>query len=179
MTYQLIEFKELSSQDLKLMYKWLNKDFVMEWYSKKTYTIDDINKKYFPIINKEKPIVGYIILLNTNPIGYIQKYTIHDFEEDSACVNVNEKAATFDIFIGEKDYLHKGLGKYIIQKFLKELIFVQCDIESCIIGCEITNFAASKAYNKVGFKQLKMIETSDVREYILKIGKEVFYKNKH
>ena len=67
--------------------------------------------------------------------------------------------------------IHKGLGKYIISKFLKTIIFNILDVESCIIGPEPDNIVAIKVYEKVGFKFLKLVKTDDGKEYLMKIQK--------
>lgn len=169
----LINFRRLDICDLSYMYKWLNYDFIIEWYSKKKWTLKEIEEKYLPYINKEKPTQGYLILYNNTPIGYIQTYKIHDYQDYARFVDINENASGLDVFIGEQEYIHKGLGKYIISKFLKEIVFSLSDAVSCILGPEPKNIAAIKTYEKVGFKYVKTIQVDDEDEpeYIMRISK--------
>ena len=159
------------------MHKWLNSDHVKEWYSKKPWTIKEIEEKYIPNILNEKPTQGYLILYDKTPIGYIQTYKIHDYPEYAVFVDINENASGLDLFIGEKEYHHKGLGMYIISKFLKEVIFKQSDSESCIIGPEPKNKVAIRTYEKVGFKYIKTIKSDgDELEYIMRLTNKEWSK---
>ncbi|MDP4145477.1 MAG: GNAT family N-acetyltransferase [Bacillota bacterium] len=169
----LISFKRLSISDLGHLHKWLNCDYVTEWYSKKKWTMEEIQEKYIPYIKNEKPTRSYLILYNNVPIGYIQTYKINDYPDYASVVDVDENAAGLDLFIGEQKYFHKGLGKHIINKFLRNIVFSLSDVESCILGPEPQNIAAIKTYEKAGFKYIKTIqvEDEDEPEYIMRIGK--------
>jgi RimJ/RimL family protein N-acetyltransferase len=169
----IINFRRLTINDLDYMYKWLNSDFVAEWYGKRTWTFKEVEKKYLPYINNEKPTQGYLIIYDNTPIGYIQTYKIHDYQDYAGFVDVDENAAGLDLFIGEWEYIHKGLGKYIISKFLKEIIFAKSDAVSCILGPEPKNIAAIITYEKVGFKYIKtmQVKDEDEPEYLMRISR--------
>lgn len=175
-----IDFRNLQIGDLHLMYKWLNTDFVIQWYEKRPVPLSDIEIKYIPRIRGEKPVRCFLILFEGDPIGYIQTYRISDFPEYAEHVNIDENSTGLDLFIGEADYIHKGLGKYIIIKFLEEMVFGATDSVSCIIGPEPKNIAAIRAYEKAGFIYTKTIQIPDENEseYIMRISKEEFLKQK-
>ena len=169
----LINFKKLAASDLHYMHKWLNSDYVIEWYSKKKWTLKEIVEKYMPYINNEKPTQGYLILYDNAPIGYIQTYKIHDYPDYARFVDIDENSSGLDVFIGEEGYFHKGLGKYIISKFLIDIVFSLSDAESCILGPEPNNKVAIKTYEKVGFKYVKTVQNEDENEpeYIMRVAK--------
>lgn len=160
----LIGFKRISISDLEYMHKWLNCDYVIEWYSKKLWAFKEIEEKYIPYINNEQPTQGYIILYSNIPIGYIQTYKIHDYPDYAKFVDISENASGLDVFIGEHEYFHKGLGKHIISRFLKEIIFTLSDSVSCILGPEPKNKVAIRTYESVGFKYVKTIQIDDEDE---------------
>lgn len=166
-----ITFRKLQEEDLQLMFKWLNTDFVIEWFGKKNHSYDEIIKKYMPYIREEIPTYSFIIVYKCKDIGYIQTYLIEDYPEYSQYVQEFEKAAGLDLFIGEKECIHIGLGKHIISKFLKEYVFPVNNAISCIIGPEPKNKAAITAYEKVGFKYLKTIQIPDENEpeYLMRL----------
>lgn len=170
----LIDFKRLTISDLEYMHKWLNCDYVIEWYSKKKWTFKEIEEKYIPYINNEMPTQGYLILYSNTPIGYIQTYKIHDYPDYAKFVDIDENASGLDLFIGDYEYFHKGLGKYIISKFLKEIIFILSDSVSCILGPEPKNKVAIRTYENVGFKYVKTIQLDDEDEpeNIMRITKD-------
>jgi len=172
----LISFKRIDILDLSCIHKWLNCDFVIKWYSKRKWKLNEIEEKYLPYINNERPTQAYLILYDSMPIGYIQTYKIHDYQDYAVFVDVNENSVGLDLFIGEQEYIHKGLGKYIISKFLKEIIFSLSDAISCIIGPEPKNKVAIRTYEKVGFKYLKTIqvEGEDEPEYLMRISRDEY-----
>jgi RimJ/RimL family protein N-acetyltransferase len=168
-----ISFRKLEEKDLHMMHKWLNTDFVIEWYDKGGSSFADIEKKYLYRIRGESPTFPYVIVYDNNDIGYIQTYLIEDYPEYSRYVKIDECAAGMDLFIGEKEFIHKGLGKYIMNKFLKEYVFQLSNVISCIIGPEPKNKVAICSYEKTGFRYIKTIQLpdEDEPEYLMRIEK--------
>jgi RimJ/RimL family protein N-acetyltransferase len=97
-----------------------------------------------------------------------------NYPEYNELVQTGDSASGIDLLIGEKEYIHKGLGSIIIKKFLKDIIFQKNNIKSCVIGLEPKNIIAIKAYKKVGFKYVKTIKIPNENEpeYIMEILKD-------
>jgi RimJ/RimL family protein N-acetyltransferase len=170
-----ISFNPLSLDDLPLLYKWLLYSHVSKWWYHGKQTFSDIEKKYIPRIKGVAPTSCFLILYDGTPIGQIQMYKINDYPLYKQVIQIDENAAGLDLFIGEKDYMHKGLGSIIISKFLKEFVFAQLVVESCIMGPHPSNIPAIKAYEKAGFKYIKTIFNSDEREeeYLMRFPKNL------
>lgn len=171
----LLQFRKIETADFHLLHKWHNQAHVKQWYDKDKdlSTLQAVVEKYNPILEENKPTQSYIILSDERPIGYIQTYRINDYPDYGKHVGLTEEAAGLDLFIGDAEYLHRGLGSEIIQKFLKEIIFADTDIESCIVGPEPKNTSAIRAYEKAGFKYLKTVQLPDEPEpeYLMRIRK--------
>jgi len=167
-----ITFRKLEEADLQIMYKWLNTDFVIEWFGKSS-SFDEVVRRYLPRIKGEQPTFPFVIECNNRGIGYIQTYMIEDYPEYSKYVNTDEHAAGMDLFIGEQEFIHKGLAKNILTKFLREYVFLLNDAVCCIIGPEPQNKTAIRAYEKAGFKYLKTIQVpdEDEPEYLMRLYK--------
>lgn len=168
-----ISFRKLEEKDLKMMHKWLNTDFVIEWFEKGGSTFEKISEKYLPRIKGEQPTFSFVILYKDIDIGYIQTYMINDYPDYSKYLNVDDDAAGMDMFIGEKAFIHKGLGKIILSKFLNEYVFELNKASCCVIGPEPNNKVAIRAYEKAGFKYLKTIQVTDEDEpeYLMRLNK--------
>jgi aminoglycoside 6'-N-acetyltransferase len=169
-----IIFEKLLETDFELLLKWLNTDFVKEWYykygtNKQDWTYNEIKSKYLLRITKEKPTDSFIILFKNIKIGYIQTYFLKDYPEYNEIIDGGNDSAGMDLFIGEKEFIHKGLGSIIIKKFLKNHIFHNSFINRCVIGPEPKNKSAIKAYEKAGFKYIKTVQLpdEDEPEYIM------------
>lgn len=143
--------------DLPLLHTWLHTEAVKTWYAKGDCTYDQVVQKYTPRITGDSPTSSFLILYHERPIGYIQTYRICEYADYNAHVQADETAAGVDLFIGESDYLHKGLGSRILRKFLSEIVFASEGIECCIIGPELRNHNAIRCYGKAGFRYWKTI----------------------
>lgn len=144
-----IEFKKLEEKDLVNLHKWLNTPHVSASYEKQPSTFEEVKSKYLPRTTGADPTEAYVILYKNKPIGYIQKYKVGDDPE--LAKYIKGESAGLDLFIGEPSYVHKGLGVYILQAFLKSHVFNQDTIESCIVDPLTTNNSAIRAYEKSGF----------------------------
>ncbi|VEB37913.1 GNAT family acetyltransferase [Legionella sainthelensi] len=152
-----ITFKPLAETDLIFLLKWLEEPHVKAWWDQEIqWTYNLIEEKYGSYIKGykfengiKKPISAYIIFAEQNPIGYIQFYNAYDFARSIPLTGLPSSLAAFDVFIGEKQFLKKGIGSKAINQFLKEhansYTHVFADPES-------SNSTAIKAYQKAGFK---------------------------
>jgi len=166
-----ITFRELIESDYKLLQKWLTADFVKKWCFKSiNWTYDEIIKMFTYI--KESKNDSFTVLCGKNKIGYIQKSSSKDDSEYFNLLQIDGNAADIGLmFIGEIDYIHKGLGSIIIKKFLKEIIFKDIGIDKCIICPEPKNSIAIKSYEKAGFKYIKTTQIPEENEpfYVMEI----------
>ena len=170
-----IQFRELNINDMNQLYIWLNNPEVKKWYGKKDVTQDDVTDEYSDYIGDGDPTAAYIIVIDGIEAGYIQTYFIDNYPEYNKHVGADPNSAGLDLFIGESEYLHKGYGSMIINRFLEEVIFSNPLVDKCILGPEPKNICAIKTYEKCGFKWYKTIEIpdEDEPEYLM-----VKYKNK-
>lgn len=162
-----IVFMPLTTGHFSLLHAWLNKPHVAQWYlGGKNVTYDQVYQKYRTYVDHytivegiKKAIRGYIITIDKHPIGYIQYYYAHDFENDSdllADTLLPLDLAAIDIFIGDIQYIGKGFGPLIITSFLQEHIWNRCD--ACLVDPDTVNVRAINAYKKAGFQSLKSNE---------------------
>lgn len=168
-----INFRCLEANDLELLYKWLNKGVVTKWYNKGGSSYEQVESKYLPRVRGDQPTHSYVIVYDNVSIGYIQTYLIDDYPDYSQYVQSSEPAAGLDLFIGESEFIHKGLGSLILREFLTNYVFRVNKVDYCIIGPEPMNKVAIRAYEKIGFKYYKTIQVpgEDEPEYLMKLYK--------
>jgi aminoglycoside 6'-N-acetyltransferase len=156
-----IHFKPLNESHFDLMLRWFNKPHVQAFYSLRTWTFEEVCKKLEPYVRGEKQITGFIIYLKDYPIGYIQSCPIknHPWETQDISEEIIKEAAGFDVFIGEEAYLNQGLGKQIIDSFLKEHIWP--NYQYCFVDPDIRNEASMRLFQKCGFIEHKQIDSQD------------------
>jgi RimJ/RimL family protein N-acetyltransferase len=156
-----------------MIHRWLNAPHVARWWYEDTGTFEEVSKQYSAYIEGEEPVEPYLILHDDRPVGYIQSYMVSEDEEYERLVDI-ENSAGIDLFIGEADLLHKGLGPLVIRRFIEEAVFRDEGIEVCIIDPEPGNRAAIRAYEKVGFQYFKSADTSEGPVYFMKLQREDF-----
>jgi len=167
-----IGFRPLAAADLPLLRRWLATDFVREWYDDGPPD-EAIAREYLPKIRGEDPTRPFLILLGERPIGYIQTYRIADSPDYASAVRVDADAAGVDLFIGEADCIHRGLGAPILRRFLCDIVFAAADVGSCVIGPAAGNAIAIRAYEKAGFRYLKTVRVpgEPEPEYLMRIAR--------
>ncbi|SPM44704.1 Bifunctional AAC/APH [Orientia tsutsugamushi] len=154
-----ITFVPLAESHFPLLLKWLETPHVKKWWDQDvTYTLELVKEKYslyvkgYKLVDgQQKPIQGFIIHNNQNPIGYIQIYNAYDFPRSKALSGLPANLEAFDIFIGEESSLQQELGSKAILEFLKlhgnpyTRIFADPDSN---------NVAAVKCHERAGFKKV-------------------------
>lgn len=143
-----------------LLLKWLTTNHVQAWWdSDIKWTLEKIEEKYFPYTqgykiadNQKKLMHAYIIEVNKVPVGYFQFYNAYDFERTPALHNLPQSLGSFDIFIGETDYLNKGIGT---QALLLGFSLFYNTFEYLLVDVDKNNQSAQRLYEKVGFKVIQ------------------------
>lgn len=172
-----IQFRPLEQKDFQQIYIWANTDFVIQWYGKKPLSIEDVEREYGATITGEDPTDSYIIMIDGVDVGYLQTYFYSDYPHDEyyEALEAGEDSAGVDLFIGHKDYIHKGHGMHIMKMFLKEYVFKNPRARDCIITPEPKNTVAIKTYEKSGFKWYKTISLPNgEEEYLMVLKREDF-----
>ena len=152
-----IAFRPLTDDDLPRLHAWLGQGFVNRWYGSGAPSLEAVTQKYTPRIAGHDPAHCFIVLFDDAPIGLIQTYRIDDFPDYLELIGLDEDAAGLDIFIGERDFVQRGLGPQIMQAFLQAVVFERFQAESCVVGPHPLNRVAIAAFRKAGFKHLKKV----------------------
>ncbi|HLZ72359.1 MAG TPA: GNAT family N-acetyltransferase [Dehalococcoidia bacterium] len=165
-----IAFRPLQADDLPRMYRWINTPHVARWWDAAP-SLAAVEAEYLPRITDSGPTQCYAILLAGEPAGFIQTYLIDDHPEYAAAVEVERGAAGVDLFIGEAEHVHRGLGALVLRRFLRDVVFARAGAEACIIGPAASNASAIRAYEKAGFRYLKSVRVPGEAEpeYLMRI----------
>jgi aminoglycoside 6'-N-acetyltransferase len=134
------KFSPLTSDDFPLLLNWLSRPHVREWWDAEEDTLEKVAHNY----SEAEEGLGRFILLEVNednekPIGYFQHYLAPD------------GSIGIDQFIGEEDYINRGVGQQAIRLFI-EMIMREHKPQSIILDPHPDNKRAIRCYEKVGFK---------------------------
>ncbi len=169
-----ISFRPIALDDLELMHRWLNNDFVARWWPGWP-SLEQVRAKYAPRIDGTDPTKGFIIELDGHPIGFIQCYRdVADSPHFRALFDELERAAGIDLFLGNRAYAYQGMGPRIIRRFLHQVVFAPQETNVCMIDPAQNNFAAIRAYKKVGFHHIRTVQAPGEFEpsYVMVIRRE-------
>ena len=170
-----IRFRPMTLDDLELMRRWLNHDFVARWWPGWP-SLEQVRAKYAPRISGAQPTRCFIVELDATPTAFIQCYYIRDWPDYAIIGEQAANAAGIDLFIAERERAYRGLGPRLIREFLHRVVFREPNVDSCIIGPAQNNHAAIRAYEKAGFKYLKTVSIPGELEpeYLMRIDREAF-----
>jgi RimJ/RimL family protein N-acetyltransferase len=147
-----LEFRPLTSDDFPLLLRWLFKEHVKEWWDAGEDTLENVASNY----GEEEEGLERFILVDAaeggeKPIGYFQHY-----RAPGGSIGIDQ-------FIGEKDYINRGVGTKAIRMFV-EMIMREHEPSSIILDPSPDNKRAIRCYEKVGFRYY---ETKQVAEGVL------------
>jgi RimJ/RimL family protein N-acetyltransferase len=172
-----LSFRRLRASDLHLMHRWLNAPHVRRWWHAEGTSYAEIEDHYLPGIEDRDATKLFLILHEDEPIGFVQSYRISaDDDETYANLVGAADSAGVDLFIGEAEYVHRGLGQHVIRRFLSEHVFSDSGVEVCVIGPEPKNTAAIRTYEKAGFRFFKTIQVpgEPEPEHLMKLPRRKF-----
>ena len=172
-----ISFRKLEESDLKLMHQWFNTPHVSQWWKidgKRNPGYEEVSKHFIPNISGSHPTKCYIVAYDKTKVAFVQSALIKDNPQFEEAFKIDGNIAGIDIFIGEEQYLHKGLGSLIIKAFLTDIIFKIYNTDLCIIDPEPENKIAIRAYEKCGFHYIKTVwnPIDKVWAYVMIINKQ-------
>lgn len=143
----LIEFTD-KKDNYELMYKWCSKEFIYEWFEQRKLSYEEIENKY-----KNKLLANqqqlFFINYNDNKIGFVQIYK-YDDKKSKAFIKY-DSIYEYDIFIGESEYLSRGIGAQIV-KYVNNYIYENCLCDCIVLRPFKRNKMAVKCYEKCYFE---------------------------
>ncbi len=152
-----IAFVELCEEHLPLIERWLQLPHVKAYF--------DSGPVWSP--SHERFILGrstdwessYIFTISGIPVGYIQSYW-PAYADEEWSQTFDDDTVGVDLYIGEPDYLDKGVGTKLLTAFVERL-FENPAVGRIILDPEPDNARAIACYRKVGFREVGPVETPD------------------
>ena len=160
-TYHEINFVPLSPNYFKVMHKWFNTKHVQKFYSLRDWTLEEVIHEFTPRIHQVDGTQGYIIHIQDMPIGYIQFYVLADYPspQQNFSREIIQNGAGIDLFMGENDFLGKGISYHAFEMFLT--LYIWPKFTYCVVDPDVNNRASKNFFKKLRFKEHKIIDTKD------------------
>jgi len=136
----MVSLREITENDTSLILKWRNSEFVRNNFVVREEFTEQGQQKWFNDVVTKGKAIQYIILCDNTPIGSVY---IRDID------NVH-KNGEFGIFIGEKDFIGKGLSFFATKEIVK-IAFEKLKLHRVYLRVFPDNIPAIKTYEKAGF----------------------------
>ncbi|MCP4002578.1 MAG: GNAT family N-acetyltransferase [bacterium] len=162
------EFEALAEHHLPLLFDWLNRPHVAEFWDGPV-SLEEVREKYLPRIGSTS-IDTRIALLDGTPVGFIQSYAAVEPAEEGRSGEQARGVVGIDQFLADAGNLGKGLGTEMVRQFVR-LLFRNPTVTSIQTDPAPGNLRAIRCYEKVGFRKLGPIETSEGPALLMVIGK--------
>jgi RimJ/RimL family protein N-acetyltransferase len=160
-------FRPLTEDDLPLMHEWLQREHVRRWWSERQ-TLEEVVEHYAPAIDGREPTDLYLIVVDGDPVGFIQSYEVADHPEYRELVQVEDGVAGVDLFIAQPELVGRGLGTDVLRQFVDDRVFSDTNVHACIADPDIDNIASLRAFEKAGFARVReFVDPSDARQHAL------------
>jgi len=140
-----ISLRKIKPSDKKYFTKWWNDEELRKLTSGRPGLVSDKKvEKYFSAMLKNKKDYHFMIILDQKAIGHINLSKRKD--------NWHET----QIVIGEKKYWGKGYGTKAVKLLIKKA--KQLGITKIYLEVRPDNLRAIRAYEKCGFKKIRLIK---------------------
>ena len=167
-----ITFKDSTVEDCKMIRNWIKtNEFLKHWYYlDKTPRISTLERKMAKKLNEPKT-KAKIVLVDNNSIGYIQSYPVDGCGAWANKVRVADNMVSIDYFIGDINYIHKGIGSKMILEYIEQVIKNENEYKVAMISPDPENKASCRCVEKCGFKYVKTVNVP----YVNSKEKEAVY----
>jgi aminoglycoside 6'-N-acetyltransferase len=154
-------FEPLTEKYFSLIHDWFNAPHIQAFYSLRDWTVEEVRQKLTLYIRGMGDMKCYIISFDKTPIGYVQCYPVnkHPWDNQDLTDEIIQDSAGIDLFIGEKEFIGKGLGCQILDTFLKRHIWPY--YRYCLADPDIRNEVSMCLFKKCGFREHQQINCKD------------------
>ena len=148
---------------------WLMQPHVRAFYQKRPITLAEVRREYGPAVRGEEPTACHLALHRDAPFAYLQCYRNVDYPEWVDIIDVRE-GISVDLLIGEPDRVGCGFGRAALRSYLRQVAFPLHAAETrAYIGHELTNTAALRCSQAVGFRPLRTFLEDGIETLLLAI----------
>jgi RimJ/RimL family protein N-acetyltransferase len=155
-------FRPTGPKDLPLLHEWMKAPHARRWFGSRYEALDQVIAEYTKYFDGTVPIHSFIVTYAGAPIGLMEWARFGDFPEMMEDYRVDDpQAVNCDVLIGDAQFIHRGLGKPMIIRFLREQAFRDARHSLCFIDPETENTIAIRAYEKAGFHFVRDVTDED------------------
>ncbi len=152
-------FRPLAPTDLPLLFDWLSRPHVAEWWGAPS-TRAEIEADYGPVIAGRDPTQCRIAEREGRPIGFIQAYVVAGSGGGWWPDETDPGARGIDQFLADADSLNRGLGRRMLRAFV-DTLFADPAVTVVQADPSPDNTRAIRCYGAAGFESVGVVDTPD------------------
>ena len=137
-----VTIRPITYNDTDNIVRWRNNDFVNKRFLYRAQFTPESHNNWMKNMVETKRVYQFIISCDGKDVGSIY---LRD-------VDMQNKKAEYGVFIGEKDYLGKGVGP-AATKLILDFAFTELKLHKVFLRVLSDNTGAVKSYEKSGFVQ--------------------------
>jgi aminoglycoside 6'-N-acetyltransferase len=153
---------EDSDADYRRLARWLSDPRVLAYYGGRDdpQSYEQVREKYAPRVLSADRVVPCIMEYAGRAVGYLQYYPA-----DAVEYQFGEPGRLYavDLFLGEPDEWGRGLGTRFLHRLLI-FLFHELGAEWVLIDPHVDNPRAVRAYEKAGFRKVKILPRHEMHE---------------
>lgn len=161
-----INFLPLNQTYFEQLKTWHENSHIINSWGPKKWEV--LKQDYLGVIDSTS-IHGFIISFDHKPIGYIQYYWASKVGGEW-WQGIDDKTVGIDLFIGQSEYLSKGIGRKCMSEFINYL-FKLSDVEKIISDPKPYNLKIIHLLKSLGFTAKGEITTPDGPSLLLELLK--------
>jgi aminoglycoside 6'-N-acetyltransferase len=154
--------------DYECLARWLSDPRVLEFYDGRDHPLSLAGaiEKYSPRILAADGVTPCLLILQDDPLGYMQYYPVSDEDKAEYGLDAGEDASglyAFDQFIGEPEHWNQSLGTRAVT-LLVEYLLRNKMARRIVIDPQARNPRAIRCYEKCGFRKVKLLPGNELHE---------------
>ncbi|MDO8380575.1 GNAT family N-acetyltransferase [Phenylobacterium sp.] len=148
----MIAFRPLAAADFRMLTRWLAEPHLRRFVQKTPMSLDEVTAKYGPRVRGEQPLVCHVACDDDVPFGYLQAYRNRDWPD---AADGQTDGISLDLHIGEPTFLDRGLGRAMLDAYVRGLALPHFAQTTAYIAHDLANTAALACSKAVGFKPVR------------------------
>jgi len=150
-----ITFRPLRREDFVRLGTWMREPHVAQWWRDVTGPAA-LEADYGPAIDGDDPTEMFIVEVDGEPIGLIQRYENDDYPDWKRALDgtgVDERSVGLDYLIGLRERIGVGLGTAMIGQFVVDTWSRYPEISLIAVAVQQGNRRSWRALEKTGFER--------------------------
>ncbi|MAS14079.1 MAG: GNAT family N-acetyltransferase [Nitratireductor sp.] len=167
-----IDFTPVTAEHYPLLLDWLHRPHVRRWWGEPETELGYIRD----MVEGRDSSRPFLILLDGDPIGYIQYWFVADnrdpeiLADEPWVAELPHDAVGVDLSIGEEALLSRGIGSRSVNQMVQRLL--DEGYTNIVIDPERENSRAVRAYEKAGFRPIPHLEGRSGSALIMQYDKK-------